>query len=208
MFIQASGRGVSQQRYSNKTSLCKRRRNLHNWYLAFFVVVEWKKNPPFYPQSGGNLILCDFIWHTGRLTTGDSTFAQKVSGWRDVTEIRSWRVSLPSLAGSAISLPMAVENKIVASPLCFPLLQQKSERNNLRGGNHLHASTEGNRKGGGWRDGSAFESTDCSSRGPAGFRFSHPHGHSQPFWASIPGESNILFWPVWMLIHMHGAKYS
>jgi hypothetical protein len=35
------------------------------------------------------------------------------------------------------------------------------------------------RWGGGWRDGSAVKSTDCSSKGPE-FKFQQPHGCSQP----------------------------
>jgi hypothetical protein len=42
---------------------------------------------------------------------------------------------------------------------------------------------------GGWRDGSAVKSTDCSSRGPR-FNSQHPHGSLQP---SIIG-SDALFW--------------
>ena len=41
----------------------------------------------------------------------------------------------------------------------------------------------------GWRDGSAFKSTDCSSRGPE-FNFQQSHGGSQP---SVMG-SDALFW--------------
>jgi hypothetical protein len=44
---------------------------------------------------------------------------------------------------------------------------------------------------GGWRDGSAVKSTDCSSRGPE-FNSQQPHGDSQP---SIMG-SDALFWCV------------
>jgi hypothetical protein len=33
--------------------------------------------------------------------------------------------------------------------------------------------------GGGWRDGSAVKSTDCSSKGPE-FKSQQPHGGSQP----------------------------
>ena len=43
---------------------------------------------------------------------------------------------------------------------------------------------------GGWRDGSAVKSTDCSSRGPE-FNSQQPHGDSQP---SIM-RSGALFWP-------------
>jgi hypothetical protein len=41
---------------------------------------------------------------------------------------------------------------------------------------------------GGWRDGSAVKSTDCSSRGPE-FNSQQPHGGSQP---SVMGF-NVLF---------------
>jgi len=44
---------------------------------------------------------------------------------------------------------------------------------------------------GGWRDGSAVKSTDCSSRGPE-FDSQQPHGGSQP---SVMG-SDALFWCV------------
>jgi len=44
---------------------------------------------------------------------------------------------------------------------------------------------------GGWRDGSAVKSTDCSSRGPE-FNSQQPHGGSQP---SLMG-SDALFWCV------------
>jgi hypothetical protein len=44
---------------------------------------------------------------------------------------------------------------------------------------------------GGWRDGSAVKSTDCSSRGPE-FNSRQPHGGSQP---SVIG-SNAFFWCV------------
>jgi len=43
---------------------------------------------------------------------------------------------------------------------------------------------------GGWRDGSAVKSTDCSSRGPE-FNSQQPHGDSQP---SVM-RSGALFWP-------------
>jgi hypothetical protein len=42
-----------------------------------------------------------------------------------------------------------------------------------------------------WRDGSAFKSTDCSSRGPE-FNSQQPRGGSQP---SVMG-SDALFWCV------------
>jgi hypothetical protein len=45
---------------------------------------------------------------------------------------------------------------------------------------------------GGWRDGSVFKSTDCSSKGPE-FNSQQPHGGSQP---SVMG-SGALFWCVW-----------
>jgi hypothetical protein len=44
---------------------------------------------------------------------------------------------------------------------------------------------------GGWRDGSAVKSTDCSSKGPE-FKSQQPHGGSQP---SIT-RSDALFWSV------------
>jgi hypothetical protein len=44
-------------------------------------------------------------------------------------------------------------------------------------------------KAGGWRDGSAVKSIDCSSRGPE-FKSQQPHGGSQP---SVMG-SDALFW--------------
>ena len=44
---------------------------------------------------------------------------------------------------------------------------------------------------GGWRDGSAVKSTDCSSRVPE-FNSQQPHGGSQP---SVMG-SDALFWCV------------
>jgi hypothetical protein len=44
---------------------------------------------------------------------------------------------------------------------------------------------------GGWRDGSAVKSTDCSSKGPE-FKSQQPHGGSQP---SIM-RSDALFWDV------------
>ena len=43
----------------------------------------------------------------------------------------------------------------------------------------------------GWRDGSAVNSTDCSSEGPE-FKSQQPHGGSQP---SVMG-SDALFWGV------------
>jgi hypothetical protein len=43
----------------------------------------------------------------------------------------------------------------------------------------------------GWRDGSAVESTDCSSRGPE-FKSQQPHGGSQ---TSVM-RSDVLFWCV------------
>jgi hypothetical protein len=49
----------------------------------------------------------------------------------------------------------------------------------------------GNINFGGWRDGSAVKSTDCSSRGPE-FNPQQPHGGSQP---SLMG-SGALFWCV------------
>ena len=44
---------------------------------------------------------------------------------------------------------------------------------------------------GGWKDGSAVKSTDCSSRGPE-FKSQQPHGGSQP---SVM-RSDALFWCV------------
>jgi hypothetical protein len=44
---------------------------------------------------------------------------------------------------------------------------------------------------GGWRDGSAVKSTDCSSEGPE-FKSQQPHGGSRP---SIM-RSDALFWCV------------
>jgi hypothetical protein len=43
----------------------------------------------------------------------------------------------------------------------------------------------------GWRDGSAVNSTDCSSRGTE-FNSQQPHGGSQPYVM----KSNALFWCV------------
>jgi hypothetical protein len=48
------------------------------------------------------------------------------------------------------------------------------------------------RKGLGWRDGSAFKSTDFSSKGPE-FKTQQPHGDSQP----SAMRSDTLFWCVW-----------
>jgi hypothetical protein len=45
--------------------------------------------------------------------------------------------------------------------------------------------------GGGWRDGSAVKSTDCSSEGPE-FNSQQPHGGSQP----SAMRSDSLFWSV------------
>ena len=45
---------------------------------------------------------------------------------------------------------------------------------------------------GGWRDGSAVKSIDCSSKGPE-FKSQQPHGGSQPFVM----RSDALFWRIW-----------
>jgi hypothetical protein len=47
-------------------------------------------------------------------------------------------------------------------------------------------------RSGGWRDGLAVKSTDCSSKGPE-FKSQQPHGGSQP---SVT-KSDTLFWSVW-----------
>jgi hypothetical protein len=61
---------------------------------------------------------------------------------------------------------------------------------------HAWAHTHTNRKDniklikiGGWRDGSAVKSTNCSSKGPE-FKSQKPHGGSQP---SVM-RSDALFW--------------
>ena len=43
---------------------------------------------------------------------------------------------------------------------------------------------------GGWRDGSAVGSTDCSSRGP-GFNSKYPHGNSQLSEDPVPGDLTL-----------------
>ena len=49
---------------------------------------------------------------------------------------------------------------------------------------------------GGWRNGSAVKSTNCSPRGPE-FNSQQPHGGSQPL---VVG-SDALFWCVWRQLH-------
>jgi hypothetical protein len=57
--------------------------------------------------------------------------------------------------------------------------------------NHLEIYSKKKKKGGGWRDGSAVKTTDCSSEGPK-FKSQQPHGGSQP---SVM-RSDTLFWCV------------
>jgi hypothetical protein len=52
---------------------------------------------------------------------------------------------------------------------------------------------------GGWRNGSAVKSTDCSSKGPE-FNSHQPHGGSQP---SVMGSDALFWWREQWCTHRH-----